>query len=166
MCSVIVKTKSCGKCRVEKDVTEFSKNKTSKDGLQNRCKECVKQYDKQYKKDNADKMKQYYKNNADRFTHSIPAGIYEVLYKGIRKYVGQSKQPYHRLSIHFSKRSNPENALLNSIVSYKLSIGEIKREHLSFNILEFEDDEQRRLDIEQRYIDNSTGLWNVVGQKY
>lgn len=34
--------KKCGKCEVEKSLSGFSKNKNSKDGLQNRCKICNK----------------------------------------------------------------------------------------------------------------------------
>jgi rubredoxin len=33
-------TKTCPGCKVEKDLTEFYRNKTAKDGRQVRCKEC------------------------------------------------------------------------------------------------------------------------------
>jgi hypothetical protein len=169
MCSVIVKTKNCKKCNVELIVGEniapsMFKNSDFK------CKECKKQLNKKWVKDNAEYSTQYRKTERSRssrikFQHSIPPGVYEILYKGIRKYVGQSKQPYHRIVRHFSKYSNLEDAYSMSPVCYKLTIGEIQREDLSFNILEFEDDKQRREEIEQRYIDESTGLWNVVGQR-
>lgn len=35
--------KICGKCKLPKPLTEFHKNRRSKDGLQDRCKECHKQ---------------------------------------------------------------------------------------------------------------------------
>ena len=38
--------KRCPKCGIEKDFSEFSKNKGSKDGLNNWCKECFKLYQK------------------------------------------------------------------------------------------------------------------------
>src|SRR5205823_5650112 len=46
--------KFCTKCRQYKDLTEFSKNKTTKDGLQHYCKECKAKY--KYPK----KLKEYY----------------------------------------------------------------------------------------------------------
>jgi hypothetical protein len=37
-------TKTCAKCKVLKSVAEFSKDRSTKDGLQNRCKVCQKEY--------------------------------------------------------------------------------------------------------------------------
>ena len=57
--------KKCSKCKTDKELTEFSKNKTRKDGLNSACKVCHRQlvnahYDKkpQYYKDKALKSKQ------------------------------------------------------------------------------------------------------------
>lgn len=36
--------KTCTKCKVEKDESEFSKNKNYKDGFEYRCKSCVREY--------------------------------------------------------------------------------------------------------------------------
>ena len=33
--------KTCSKCSIEKPLTEFSKCKANKDGLQNKCKLCI-----------------------------------------------------------------------------------------------------------------------------
>ena len=56
----------CGKCHEIKEVSEFSKNKNKKDGVNITCKECVKEYYKQ----NVDKIKgqkaEYYKQNTDK----------------------------------------------------------------------------------------------------
>ena len=46
--------KTCSKCKIEKELTEFNKNKTKKDGLHNLCKSCVKEYNKEYYKENKD----------------------------------------------------------------------------------------------------------------
>lgn len=37
-------TKICTKCKTEKELTEFSKHKRNKDGLQCECKQCCKEY--------------------------------------------------------------------------------------------------------------------------
>lgn len=39
-----MKTKICNKCNRELPISEFNKNKNSKDGLANICKECCKKY--------------------------------------------------------------------------------------------------------------------------
>lgn len=49
--------KKCNKCKKEKPLTEFSKFKKTKDGLQYQCKDCVKSYDKARYEANKDKIK-------------------------------------------------------------------------------------------------------------
>jgi len=91
-----IKTKLCPKCQTEKSVELFSKDKTTKDGLQTRCKECAKAYQqtnaeankekiakqgksyreankekiakrkKAYREANKDKRAEYIKTHADR----------------------------------------------------------------------------------------------------
>lgn len=40
--------KKCSKCKIEKSINDFSKDKNKKDGLQHRCKDCNKDYFKKY----------------------------------------------------------------------------------------------------------------------
>jgi hypothetical protein len=54
--------KVCSKCKVEKEFSEFSKNKKAKNGLKCACKMC----DKIYILDNSDKLKQYRLDNSDK----------------------------------------------------------------------------------------------------
>lgn len=51
--------KKCNKCQVEKPLTEYHKCKSNKDGLQSRCKLCVKKGDRKYKKDKNGKTKSH-----------------------------------------------------------------------------------------------------------
>jgi hypothetical protein len=61
--------KVCPKCGLEKDLSEFSKNKASKDGLMWRCKECHSQYNSQHYKDNKEDrleyQNQYFQDNKE-----------------------------------------------------------------------------------------------------
>lgn len=41
-----METKICSKCKKEKPISEFGKNKAKKDGLQAECKECKSAYNK------------------------------------------------------------------------------------------------------------------------
>jgi hypothetical protein len=50
--------KACSKCKIEKEKFEFSKCKSTKDGLNNWCKKCH----KNYSVENKDKNKEYHKN--------------------------------------------------------------------------------------------------------
>lgn len=45
-------TKVCPKCGYEKDTGEFYKNKTSRDGLQSQCKECLRAYHESHREQN------------------------------------------------------------------------------------------------------------------
>lgn len=62
-------TKICNKCGRELPISEFSKNKSKKDGLQSHCKECGKHYYKQWYTENkealAERKKQYYTENKE-----------------------------------------------------------------------------------------------------
>lgn len=51
-----MQTKYCSKCKTEKSVSEFNKNRSRKDGLQSSCRECK----KKYCKDHYNKNKEYY----------------------------------------------------------------------------------------------------------
>ena len=66
----ILVSKQCGICHEIKPVSEFNKDKSKEDGLLSKCKECKKQYSKQYQKDNSEKIKkhkkQYYEDNAEK----------------------------------------------------------------------------------------------------
>jgi hypothetical protein len=49
--------KVCTKCKIKKELTEFSKDKKTKDGYNYNCKSC----NKEYREDNKDKIKEYQK---------------------------------------------------------------------------------------------------------
>ena len=55
--------KTCSKCKIEKHVVFFSKNKSQKSDYCNQCKECHKEYSKNNKDKISEKKKEYYKNN-------------------------------------------------------------------------------------------------------
>ena len=61
--------KKCSKCKVEKEFSEFHKNKASKDGYCSRCKVCRKEYNKQRYQNKREAIleynKQYIQNNPE-----------------------------------------------------------------------------------------------------
>jgi len=69
-----MKTKICSRCKKEKPITEFYKDKNTKDGLTCWCKECKEEYGKKYCQKNKEKTRkykrkynrEYYQNNKER----------------------------------------------------------------------------------------------------
>ena len=59
-------TKLCIRCGMEKNLFEFAKNISKKDGLQTYCKECHNAYCRDYAHNNKDKLQAYKQNNKDR----------------------------------------------------------------------------------------------------
>lgn len=61
--------KKCSKCGEVKPITEFNKAKREKFGVSHRCKACTKLYNRQYYKENQDKIldqhRDYYKENKE-----------------------------------------------------------------------------------------------------
>jgi hypothetical protein len=61
----VMKTKICSKCRIEKDIYNFGKDKTRKDGLYPYCKECRKLHNQKNKIKIAKYTKNYQINHKD-----------------------------------------------------------------------------------------------------
>ncbi|OQA30286.1 MAG: hypothetical protein BWY55_00927 [archaeon ADurb.Bin336] len=63
--------KVCTKCNKNKCLTEFTKNKNYKDGLNYHCKACIKEYNENFKLKNPnyqkDYFKEYYKKNKPKY---------------------------------------------------------------------------------------------------
>ena len=57
--------KHCNPCNTNKSLSEFSKSKTTKDGLQTRCKDCNKQYRQDNKESIAPSSVQYHRDNKE-----------------------------------------------------------------------------------------------------
>ena len=60
-----METKICSKCYIEKDLADFGKKITNKDGLQSRCKECRKIESKEDKEKNYNRIKGYRVKNRE-----------------------------------------------------------------------------------------------------
>ena len=68
--------KRCNKCKIDKSLSDFSKDKTKKDGLQYICKSCHKQYrinnkGKQYNKFSKEKHKQWRLDNKEKIAKRV-----------------------------------------------------------------------------------------------
>jgi len=63
--------KTCTKCGIEKDVSEFYKNKTHKDGLRSQCKQCMRGYYYENREEVLEYAKKYQKNRKKKIYHCV-----------------------------------------------------------------------------------------------
>jgi len=161
-----IKLKNCKICKQNKKLSKFSK--VNKGKYHNSyCKSCATKKQKDWRKDNPTYMKQYKKDNpekqqyynksskkklADKKLHnSIPSGIYGIYENTQLIYIGESNKPYKRKTDHFSNSLETNN----SVIAQAIGRGELYHENLSFEMLEYVDDEftrkQREKTLIQRY---------------
>ena len=67
-----MKTKRCIKCEKIKPFSEFCKRKDSKDGYRNECKECKKKYQKEWAKNNSEKVKESSRKGSRKWAKNNP----------------------------------------------------------------------------------------------
>lgn len=103
--------KQCSKCKQEKQVAEFNKDKARKDGLQNMCRQCKNAYGKQYRQDNPELNqygKQHYHNNIESYKqyYTNKKLSYNIVYLlPDYNYVGVTDNPTFRMYRHQSKHN-------------------------------------------------------------
>ena len=73
-----METKRCSKCGVEKALSDFSKNKNNRDGLQTSCKDCRKAYYIANKEKSKQQKKAYYEANKDKIKARYEANKAEI----------------------------------------------------------------------------------------
>ena len=92
--------KKCSRCKVEKELTEFHKKKTTKDGLSNSCKSCVKEYSKKHYQANKEyrkeQIKEYRKNNKEN-VKEYKKKHYQANKKKIKEYQKANKERINKL---------------------------------------------------------------------
>lgn len=89
------KTKKCGNCGKELPLTAYNKSNANRDGLQHRCKECCRKYNKQYKLDNPEYGKAWFKSNPNyqkEWRKSNPEYYNEYYASNKERYKGYNKK--------------------------------------------------------------------------
>ncbi len=96
--------KICTKCKIEKDLSKFSKDKSRKDGLSYVCKECENKRNKKYHKANKEKInerqKDYHKNNKEQINER---------HKKTNKIYYKSKANYNTFAFQISYADKVKN---------------------------------------------------------
>jgi hypothetical protein len=123
--------KTCTKCGVIKDESEFSKDKSKKGGLQSWCKECQRQYNLDHKEEIKECQKQYYEENKEEISgrhkqynldHEEEIAIYEKqYYEENKEEIREYKKEYYQ--------ENREKILEQKKLYYLENIEEISIQH-------------------------------------
>lgn len=83
--------KRCSKCKIEKEVSEFHRNKSTKDGLQDYCKPCISGVGKKWRADH-----NYYENHKEHKR------------KVARKWYGDNKERHHKSTGQWKRNNRPK----------------------------------------------------------
>ena len=175
------KMKCCNKCKEEKPLTEYSKGKSNKDGLNTHCKSCVKaynikwniknkekvkQYNEQYFIDNPEYNKKWQRNNKEKQKsyHSKwmykNKGVYEIFSNNLCLYVGQSTQINRRWINHKHCIKKPSYVMKSHPNVVELYNNIRSHSNVEFRIVE-ECSPEVLLHREQHYIDALKPLYNT-----
>ena len=119
--------KTCSKCKIEKELSEFTKNKQQKNGLNPSCKCCL----KHYREENKEKIKEYIKiyqqNNKEKLKNK-----YKEYYKENKeKIINQSKDYYQQNKVkveEYKKQWLKENK--NKVQVYRKIYRETNKEKI------------------------------------
>jgi hypothetical protein len=110
-----METKVCSKCEEEKNVCEFGKLKTSKDGYRHFCKECRKKIEKKYSIEDARKRRKKWRdNNKDKIkSHYIEKKQERLDYN--KKYVEENREKVLEKKRKYYYENREERLLKNKI---------------------------------------------------
>lgn len=124
--------KKCKRCSEYKPWSDYNRCKAAKYGYQTYCRECTKEYRKQYYANNKQAILSMHKD----YLKQMDKGVY-IVYTTKGRYIGQSEHIQSRIRHH--KPWNDRSP--------------VKTKVLKWEVLEYIDSEEERLIRERYYID-------------
>lgn len=91
--------KTCKKCKVEKELTDFNKESRSKDGCRSQCKKCVSQYYLNNSQHRKEIQKQYQLNNKEKIK------------KQRRQHQIDNKERLYKYAVEYSRKRRKEDSI-------------------------------------------------------
>ena len=143
--------KCCNKCKIEKSLVEFSKDKSKKDGLQSKCRSCANQYKKQYHIDNPEYQKQYNNNMS---------AVYGIYGDNLCLYIGKSIGINSRWKDHKYFIKHPKAVEKYQPKSINLYNNIRLHSNVELRIIE-ESSPETLITLEQHYIHIKKPLYNI-----
>ena len=121
-------TKQCGDCNELKPITQFSKNRSSTDGLQKKCKSCNSKDNLQFRTEKPEHHADWQKNNPQQHNRNVaryrkadkPGKIYSLTNENGEHYIGMTQT-------HMSVRMSAHKQ------HFRKSNGELPNLHKSFD---------------------------------
>jgi hypothetical protein len=116
----------CNRCKIEKELSYFPKDKTTSSGYGYKCKECYKIFNKKYYSNNSEQYHNYYKNNKENKQEYYQQNSlkYNIENKEkIKEYRKQNKG-YYRAWVN-NKRKNDLNFKIRHILQTRI-VNELK----------------------------------------
>jgi len=160
-----METKICSKCKIVKDICEYSNDKTKKDGLRPECKLCKKKYLEENKTIISERQKGYYEKHRDkRLEHQKKYNEKNILNK--REY---SKNYYHdnknKINSYRENRKKTDPIYkLRTGMSVRLNLflktKNLKKNNTTFSIIGCSPEELKKY-IENLFTENMT--WDNHG---
>jgi hypothetical protein len=157
-------TKKCCKCKVDKPYSAFSKDRSSKDGLQFRCKQCY----KEYVSENKDKI--CVVNKAYRESHKEEKSAQDKLYRDSHKEeIAEVQRIYretNRDSLLVGKREYYKKHR-DRILAYQKAYSEENREALAEGYRRYYEAHKAEIDAYQReYGKNNRATLTANGARW
>jgi hypothetical protein len=165
--------KICSKCKIEKNIFEFNKNKSQKDGFANVCKICCKEINSVYYNKNKDKFVKYAIDNKDKIKSRIKVWRFENqerLSEYSKQYKKQNKEYCSKYHTQYYKKRRSEDSLfkfksnIRNLISMSIKKQGFSKksktyEYLCCNIDEF------KVHIEKQFTEgmnwNNQGEWHL-----
>lgn len=104
--------KTCSKCKIEKNLFEFNKRESSKDGFHQQCKRCLKKYKDEWYQNNktsvVNRVKRYYDENKKQILEGCKKwreNNKEKVKKIQKKYREKNKEKIKKKSIEYNKKN-------------------------------------------------------------
>mgnify|MGYP006407583947 CR=1 FL=1 len=100
--------KKCIKCKIEKELIEFTNRKDSKDGFYNECRLCQKEYDKKHYKANKEKRKEQMKEY-NKVNKEIIQEYKKEYYESNKKFLTEYAKEYYKANKEKMKEYSEAN---------------------------------------------------------
>lgn len=114
--------KICNKCKIEKELIYFPKDRTTSSGYGSKCKECYKVSNKKYYSDNSEKYHEYYENNKENKQEYYKQNALKYNIKNkdrVKEYRVQNREYYRRWQN--DKRKNNLNHKIRHILQTRIN---------------------------------------------
>lgn len=142
--------KQCTKCKETKPLTEFNKNKKTKDGLQFRCKLCRNEYYRKYNLENKQKIKQIQQKWREENKEWVKSNN-KKYYKENKEKIKESYKDYKKKYLRKKRIEDPMFKLKENVRTrtYQAIKGKYKKnkrtiEYLGCNFLFYKDHMQKQ----------------------